>query len=77
MTPTYDQWVADVDKLCREHLRCAWADLCGDSAPLENAYCDGDTPGTFVVAWAAKYDLCWFEDGDLVAVPATWEEGQE
>jgi hypothetical protein len=34
---TFGEWVQSVDLLCRAHLACSWADLCGDVEPLQAA----------------------------------------
>lgn len=55
----FDRWASEVDELCRVHLYCSWAELCGDLPPLQTAYASGETPGQFVRWWADKYDLAW------------------
>lgn len=58
---TFDDWVREVDGLCRKHLRCSWAELAGDIDPLERGYRAGDSPRQFVEWLAAKYDLTWVD----------------
>mgnify|MGYP003507532215 CR=1 FL=1 len=63
----FDDWCWKVNALCVIHLYCSWADLCGDIKPLEQAYDADETPRQFVEQWAEKYDLIWYEGGQLWA----------
>ncbi|MCC7043454.1 MAG: hypothetical protein IT183_06310 [Acidobacteria bacterium] len=58
---TFEQWARDVDVLCVKHLCCTWADLAGDSEPLERSFTSGEMPRQFVRWWAEKYGLVWVE----------------
>ena len=58
---TFDEWTQNVDLLCRAHLACTWADLCGDMEPLKAGFDSGQTPLEFVHWFADKYDLHWIE----------------
>jgi hypothetical protein len=55
-------WKKEVDKLFKETTGCDWDDLCGDAAPLEQAYATGDTPGEFVRWQCEKHGLGNLED---------------
>jgi hypothetical protein len=57
----YGARVAEVEVLCVKHLGCSWADLCGDTQPLEDYYATGHAPFEFASSWSGKYDLTWFE----------------
>lgn len=58
----FTEWCFQVDALCQIHLKCSWADLCGDISPLERAHYLGETPRQFVEWWASKYELLWFDE---------------
>ena len=53
---TFEQWARDVDSLCVRHLCCTWADLAGDSEPLERSFTSGETPMQFVRWWTEQRD---------------------
>ena len=55
----FHRWCAEVDHLCQVHLCARWADLCGDTGPLEQAFDSGSSPLVFVRWWAEKFDLDW------------------
>lgn len=63
--PSFDEWFQQVESLCVSHLACTWSDLCGDTEPLRSAFEHGDTPTSFVQAWAEKYDLQWIDSGSV------------
>ncbi len=62
MVSEFTIWCVNVDIFSRQHLKCSWADLCGDMEPLISGFSDGLTPYEFVHNWAAKYDLDWYEE---------------
>ena len=68
---TFDRWAHTVDTLCRRHLACSWADLCGDPVPLDTAFAAGETPLGFVRWFAQKFDLEWIDDRTPVAQQRT------
>jgi len=63
MTMTFSwhfiDWCTEVDRLCRAHLACSWAELAGDPEPLVRAFHDKETPEEFVQWVHEKYDLDW------------------
>lgn len=59
----FRDWATQVNALAILHLKCSWADLCGDARPLRDGYNSQLTPAEFVHNWAAKYDLDWYEEG--------------
>jgi hypothetical protein len=52
----FAEWWSAVDELCRRHLACSWAELCGVTGPLEIAHAAGESPRDFIRWYADWYD---------------------
>jgi hypothetical protein len=55
----FARYAAEIDRLCRKHLACSWADLAGDKEPLEEAHKAGTEPLEFVKEFREHYELEW------------------
>lgn len=54
---TFDEWRAEMEKICLKKTGCTWDDLAGDLEPLQDAYDTSQTPEEFIDWLIRKFDL--------------------